>query len=148
MRRIAGAARTARSAGGLSPASCASLNNLVAPGGRSPTMGAMATITSSVSSRPRTRGVIRIRRASRPTARRPAVTGATVIAGSPARPLEPEPDLADLDLVAEGKRREAVDLAAVHERAVGRAKILHVPGPTPIRQRGVRRGDEVVVEHD
>ena len=43
---------------------------------------------------------------------------------------------------------EAVDLAAVEEGAVRRAEVLDVPGPAAVGEGGVRRGHELVVEHD
>ena len=47
---------------------------------------------------------------------------------SRATPVEPEPDLADLELVAEPERRDALDGHAVDERAVGALEVLDVPG--------------------
>src|SRR5207249_7485938 len=68
--------------------------------------------------------------------------------GSRPRAVEPEPHLPELELVAEGQRRDALDPAAVHERPVGRAEILDVPRPTPEGQGRVSARDEVVVEDD
>ena len=53
---------------------------------------------------------------------RPAVAPAVRRASCGARPLEPQPDLADLDLVAEAERRDGRDLAAVDEGAVGQPR--------------------------
>src|SRR5690349_3882388 len=98
-----------------------------------------ATRMSRPSSRPRNRGRILMRGASEVT-RTPAATLTSVPcrsrARSCARAFEPEARLADLDLVAERDRREPVDLAAVHVRAVGRAEVLDVPGAASIREGG------------
>ena len=67
---------------------------------------------------------------------------------SPERSLEPHPDLADLELVAEAHRRDAVDAPAVDVRAVRAAEVLQVPAPASIGQDGVVGRRERVVDHD
>ena len=64
------------------------------------------------------------------------------------RPLEPHPDLADLELVAEADRGDAVDAAAVDVRAVRAAEVLDVPAATAVGQDRVLRRRERVVDDD
>src|SRR6185503_12665737 len=64
------------------------------------------------------------------------------------RPLEPEPDLADLDDVAVAEWCHFGDRRPVDERAVRAAEILDVPGPAAERQDRVLRRDELVLDDD
>ena len=84
-------------AAGVVPAAAARWASSPAPSDAPPTSSAIATITSSESSVRRGRGWTRNRRAACACA-----SGASLAA-----PVEAEPDLADLELVAEPERRDA-----------------------------------------
>ena len=119
----------------------------VAPSDTLPTTRATATRPSSRSSSQRGRGRIGPRtrgRRGRPGAPRRRPRGIR----HAERPLEPHPDLADLELVAEAQRRDAVDPLAVDERAVGAAEVLEVPAPAAVGQDGVLGRGERVVDDD
>ena len=66
----------------------------------------------------------------------------------PSRPLETHPDLADLQLVTEAHRRDAVDATAVDVRPVRAAEVLEIPAPTTVGQHRVIGRGERVVDHD
>ena len=64
------------------------------------------------------------------------------------RPLEPHPDLPDLQLVTEAHRRDAIDPATVDVRPVRAAEVLEVPAPAAIRQDRVLGRRERIVDDD
>ena len=119
----------------------------VAPSDRLPTSSAIATKPSSLSSSQRGRG--RIGPSTRGSAGAPAGrlarVASTVIRP---RPFEPHPDLADLQLVAEAHRRDALDAAAVDVRAVRAAEVLDVPAAAAVGQDGVVGRRERVLDDD
>ena len=63
-------------------------------------------------------------------------------------PIEPHPDLADLDLVAVAQRPQTLDALAVEPRSVGAAAILDVPGAAAECEQRVLGRDERVVDDD
>ena len=71
-----------------------------------------------------------------------------VSAVMPSRSLETHPDLADLQLVTEAHRRDAVDATAVDVRPVRAAEILEVPAPAAVGQDGVIGRRERIVDDD
>ncbi len=66
----------------------------------------------------------------------------------PATPVQSEPYLAHLELVAEPERPSRVHRHTVDERAVGAAEVLYVPGPATEGQHRVLRRRERVVDDD
>ena len=62
--------------------------------------------------------------------------------------FEAHPDLADLQLVTEAERRDALDPTPVDVRAVRAAEVLDVPGPPAVGQHGVVGRRERVVDDD
>src|SRR6476469_4480620 len=113
----------------------------VVPSDRLPTTSAIRTSPSSRASCHLGRGRIGPRIRGRAGAGRVASEGPAVIAVVPSwyRPREPHPDLADLDLVPEPERRDAVDPVAVHVRAVRAPQVLDIPGAAAIGQDRVLR---------
>src|SRR4051812_20711614 len=138
---------------GTRPASSPGRAWAVAPSEMLPTTSATATRPSRASSRHRVRGRT-ARKIPGSTLLRAGRAAVTLIRPPPPvdlswpRPLQPEPDLADLDLVAVAERCDGFHGRPVDERPVGAAEVFHVPVPTPVRQRRMLPRRKRVVDHD